>query len=379
MGYNTPMSKLDTAPYKGVRDFYPEDQFIQNHIFNVWKKTVEGFGYEEYNASVIEPSEIYKEKSGDEIVNEQTFTFTDRGGREVTLRPEMTPTVARMVAARRRELGFPLRWYSIPNLFRYEATQRGRLREHWQLNVDLFGASDFNADAEIILLADRILKNLGAKSEDYEILLNTYDSNQEGLRGVMGILTQAGITNFRVDESLKRGQAYYTGVVFEFFDTNPANNRSILGGGRYDNLTALFGDSDLSAVGFGWGDVTTKDFLETHGLLPEYSSTTHIYVALLSGAYADTASSLANELREVGVNVAIDWSGKKVGDQIKNADKHKIPYLIVIGEDEAQSGTYKLKDMKTGEEIEGSVESLKLELAKRGATLFSRRAQDKAL
>ena len=122
------MSKLDTASYKGVRDFYPEDQFAQNHIKNVWRKTVESFGYEEYDASILEHTEIYTEKSGQEIVNEQTFTFTDRGGRKVTLRPEMTPSVARMIAARRRELPFPLRWYSIPNLFRYEAPQRGRLR-----------------------------------------------------------------------------------------------------------------------------------------------------------------------------------------------------------------------------------------------------------
>lgn len=373
------MSKLDTAPYKGVRDFYPEDQFIQNHIFNIWRKTAESFGYEAYDASILEHSEIYKEKSGEEIVKEQTYTFVDRGGRDVTLRPEMTPTVARMVAAKRRELGFPLRLYSIPNLFRYEATQRGRLREHWQLNVDIFGVSDFNAEAEVVLLADQALKALGATPADYEILLNTYASDKGGLNRVIEILTQAGVTNFRIDDSIKRGQAYYTGVVFEFFDTNPANNRSILGGGRYDNLTSLFGDTELPAVGFGWGDVTTRDFLETHNLLPGYRTTTHIYVALLSNAYAETASRLAQELRENGVNVAIDWSEKKVGDQVKNANKHQVPYLIVVGEDEAKSGTYKLKDLKTGEEIEGSVESLKLELAKRSATLFSRRAQDKTL
>jgi histidyl-tRNA synthetase len=373
------MSKLDTAPYKGVRDFYPEDQFIQNHIFNVWKRTAESFGYEPYDASVLEPTEIYTEKSGEEMVNEQTFTFLDRGERSVTLRPEMTPTVARMVAAKRRELGFPLRWYSIPNLFRYEATQRGRLREHWQLNVDIFGVSSFNAEAEVILLADKALKAFGATSADYEIRLNTHAPDQESLNRVMEVLTRAGVTNFRIDDTLKRGQAYYTGVVFEFFDTNPTNNRSILGGGRYDNLTALFGDADLPAAGFGWGDVTTKDFLETHGLLPEFTSATKIYIALISTAYAATAVELANELREIGLNVAIDWSEKKVGDQIKNANKHKIPYVIVIGEDEAKSGTYKLKDLKTGEETEGSVESLKLELAKRGSALFARRAQDKTL
>ena len=131
--------KLSLEPYKGTRDFYPREQFIQDYIFGVWKKVVESYGYLAYDASILEETELYKAKSGEEIINEQTYSFTDRGGREVTIRPEMTPTVARMVAAKRRELVFPLRWYSIPNLFRYERPQRGRLREHWQLNVDMFG------------------------------------------------------------------------------------------------------------------------------------------------------------------------------------------------------------------------------------------------
>ena len=150
-------SKLSTESYKGVRDFYPEEMFIQNHIYKIWKKVVESFGYSEYTASLLESAELYKAKSGEEIVNEQTYTFTDRGGREVTLRPEMTPTVARMVAGREKNLIFPLHWYSIPNLFRYEKPQRGRLREHWQLNVDLFGVDSVDADIEIITIAHQIM------------------------------------------------------------------------------------------------------------------------------------------------------------------------------------------------------------------------------
>src|SRR3990167_7249536 len=119
---------LDTAPYKGVQDFYPEDMEKQNYVFSIWRKVAEQFNYQEYNASLLEPSELYKEKSGEEIVNEQTFQFTDRGGREVVLRPEMTPTLARMVAARSRDIPFPARWYTIANVFRYERPQRGRLR-----------------------------------------------------------------------------------------------------------------------------------------------------------------------------------------------------------------------------------------------------------
>ena len=153
MAKNTNTNKVSTESYKGVRDFYPEDMAIQNYIFSIWKKTAESFGYSEYSASILEPTELYKAKSGDEIVNEQTYSFKDRGERDVTLRPEMTPTVARMVAAKRKELKFPLRWYSIPNLFRYEKTQRGRQREFFQFNADIFGIENIQADVEMIALA----------------------------------------------------------------------------------------------------------------------------------------------------------------------------------------------------------------------------------
>src|SRR5438309_390347 len=130
---------LSTQPYKGARDFYPEAKRLQKYIFNKLRETVESFGYEEYDAPILESMDLYLAKSGEEIVNEQTYAFEDRGGRKVVMRPEMTPTVSRMVAAKRQELSYPLRWYSIPNLWRYERPQKGRLREHWQLNVDIFG------------------------------------------------------------------------------------------------------------------------------------------------------------------------------------------------------------------------------------------------
>lgn len=263
------MSKLDTAPYRGVQDFYPEDMAIQKHIFDIWKKVAESKGYVEYSASPLEPTELYTEKSGNEIVNEQTFTFIDRGGRSVTLRPEMTPTLARMVAARRRNLKFPLRWYSIPNLFRYERPQRGRRREHYQLNCDLLGIADRSADLEIITLAYAMMQGLGAKDKDFEIRLNFPNGSTEELRSLAEELKSKGIQNTKIDETLARGQTYYTGIVFEFFDTDPKNPRSILGGGRYDNLLELFDVEPVPAVGFGWGDITTRDFLETHGLLPK--------------------------------------------------------------------------------------------------------------
>ena len=260
---------LSIEPYKGVQDFYPEDMKVENYIFGKWREVAEKFGYEEYSASPLEPTELYTEKSGDEIVNQQTFTFTDRGGRSVTLRPEMTPTLARMVAARRRSLKFPLRWYSIPNLFRYERPQRGRRREHYQLNCDLLGIADTSADLEITNLAYSIMKEFGAKDEQFEIRLNFPSGNMDELKSFQSKLAEAGIKNTKIDETLARGQAYYTGIVFELFDTDPANPRALCGGGRYDNLLELFDTEPVPAVGFGWGDITLRDFLETHGLLPK--------------------------------------------------------------------------------------------------------------
>jgi len=164
---------LNTQPYKGARDFYPEDKRKQDYIFNIWREEARRFGYEEYDAPIIEPLEIYAAKTSDEIVNEQTYVFEDRGGRKVTLRPEMTPTVSRMVAGRRQELVYPLRWFSIPNLWRYERPQRGRLREHWQLNVDLFGVAGIEGDHELILLMDSIMQRFGAMRDMYLIRLSS--------------------------------------------------------------------------------------------------------------------------------------------------------------------------------------------------------------
>ena len=168
-----PTKRLSTEPYKGVRDFYPEDLAIQNHIWKMCRTAVERFGFEEYNASPLEPSELYKSKTSEEIVNEQTYTFTDRGEREVTLRPEMTPTVARMVAARRKTLYFPVRWYSIGNMFRYERPQKGRLREHYQLNVDIFGIATVDAETEAIQVAYEIMREFGMDDRNFEIRINS--------------------------------------------------------------------------------------------------------------------------------------------------------------------------------------------------------------
>ncbi len=412
---------LSTDPYKGVRDFYPEEMAAQRYIFDVWKRVVEKYGFVEYNASVLEPSELYKAKSGDEIVNEETYTFIDRGDREVTLRPEMTPTVARMVAAKRREIGFPARWYSIQNFFRYQRPQRGRLREFWQLNADVFGLDTVEADIECIALSHDIMKAFGAKDSDFEIkissrkLMNAVFNNwfeldastskalqklidkkaklpedvfaeeaekivgepfeflnlsehsadyqeamafpeiraaKQELDAVLEALKARGIQNVSYDETLVRGFDYYTGIVFEVFDTNPENNRALFGGGRYDELLSLFGDDKVSAVGFGMGDVTVKDFLETRGLLPEYRSTTDVMICLLDEAALSYAETVATELRAKNLNVAVNYTYKSLGDQIKSASKQHIPYIIPLGLQESEKKSYIIKDLKTSEEVQ---------------------------
>lgn len=428
----TASMKLSTRPYKGARDFYPEDMRLQNYIFSVWHEVCQSFGYEEYTAPILENAEIYEAKSGQEIVNEEMYVFTDRGDRRVAIRPEMTPTVSRMVAGRRQELAYPLRWYSIPNLWRYDRPQRGRLREHWQLNADIFGLDTVSAETEIIKLADAIMKRFGAKRTMYEIrinsrhfvdhLLKTYlglseveahtiaklidkmhkmsqaefialvdaamspshrdadttqkllavlasqnpdelpaelaaHSSLDRLGDVMVQLEAAGMTNARFDVTLMRGFDYYTDIVFEVFDLHPDNNRSLFGGGRYDGLVGMFGVEPVPTVGFGQGDVGMQLFLESHDLLPTLMPSTELYIAL---ATEDTgrAEQVISSLREEGVRVAVDYSRRKVGAQVKVADKKGIPFVVVLGDNELKSERFMLKNLSSGHEQELSLARL---------------------
>jgi histidyl-tRNA synthetase len=417
------MSALSSQPYKGTRDYYPEDKRVQNYIFSVWHKVSRSFGYEEYGASVLEPLEIYTAKSGQELANEQTYTFTDRGGRVVAIRPEMTPTISRMVAARRQELAYPARLYSIANFMRYERPQRGREREFWQLNVDIFGADGVAAEAEILTLADSIMKEFGAQPNDYVIrinnrkLINYMMAQYFGLDGVQAqqmiklfdrkskiseqdfidqareifgegadegmvkinsvlkatsmadlpadiresavvkevqelftLLERANLVKSLVfDITLMRGLDYYTGMVFEVYDTHPDNNRALFGGGRYDGLVGMFGAEPVSAVGMAPGGTMMENFLEVHGLKPDMPSTTDVYVAVI-GDESREANKLARELRESGLNVEVDINGNKLDKQLKTAIKKSIPYIVFVGEQEAATGLYTLKDINKTEE-----------------------------
>jgi len=411
-------NKLSTDAYKGVRDFYPEDMAVLRYIMNTWSTTAESFGFERYDASVLEPAELYKSKgaANEEIVDEQTYTFIDRGEREVTLRPEMTPTVARMVSGRRRELTFPLRWYSIPNLFRYERPQRGRLREHWQFNCDIFGAPGVAADVEIISLANQLLIDFGATPDMFEILVNNRAemtalfadigiTNQDTVtkitrltdrkkkisadeyraellkivgdntkvEQVVGIveveagtnpvilgLRELGITNVRLDRTIARGFDYYTGTIFEILDTDKENNRAMLGGGRYDNLTSMFGGDPISGIGFGMGDVTMRDFLESHQLLPTNITKTAPTLSIIPAEPENDLASqkVAQLFRSHGIRTVVDIGQKKLGRKIADAADSGTKYALVIGETEIESGTYVLKNLDLNTTESGSIENL---------------------
>ncbi len=405
--------QIGTEPYKGVRDFYPEDWSTFGAVFQVIRKTLGLWGYEEYNASPLERAELFESKTSEEIVTEQTYTFLDRGERRVTLRPEMTPTFARMVAAKRREIPLPLRWYSIPNVFRYERPQRGRLREHYQLNVDLAGTADTKADCEIIVLAYEILKALGATEKDFVIRISSrtllsaaciatgfateeavriysrlldkkskmdleefetalgpgksdplkaiesgedrrVSEEKEKLTRLIKLLHERGVTNAVFDPEIVRGFDYYTGVVFEIYDTSIENPRAIGGGGRYDDLISLFGGEPLPCIGFAIGDVTLLDFLKTHNILPKATSSPEVYIGTPSENDLFHAQEFAQELRKAGIRTIVNSTNKALGDQIRDASRRSIPFFIAYGEQEAAdaSSMIRIKILESGDEKE---------------------------
>lgn len=423
---------LSTQPYKGARDFYPEDKRVLNKIFDNWRMVCLRFGYEEYDAPILEPAELFAAKSGDELVNEQSYAFKDRGDRVVMLRPEMTPSVSRLVAGRRQELALPIRWFSIPSCWRYERPQKGRGREFYQLNVDLFGVEGMAAELEMLQMVDGIMAAFKAKRDMYEIRVNSRvfmnyiladwvglnDTEQktiarlidkmhklpgpefkgqieasinpslrdqgaaEKLLGVLQAqslvdlpveLLEAkgasdlmrllklcdvlGITNVKFDITLMRGLDYYTGFVFEVFDTDPENNRSMFGGGRYDGLVGLFGVEPVPTIGFAMSDVVLMEFLKAHDLLPKVKTETEVYVISIGETF-EHALKVAAELRDMGVNAAYDITARKTDKQLKSAIKKDIPYILFVGEQEAEDGRYKLKNLATSTEETHSLQRI---------------------
>lgn len=420
---------LSTQPYKGARDFYPEDKRLQKWMFSALRSVCESYGYVEYDAPILESTDLYLAKGNEEIINEQTYTFTDRGNRSVTIRTEMTPTVSRMVAAKRNALNYPLRWYSIPNLWRYERPQRGRLREFWQLNVDIFGIEGVQAEFEIISIANGALKAFGADASMFTIQVNSrqlidhllleylglsktqaadvrraidkmkkmsadeftgvLDSilqSDTKVKSVMELLTVNGldelpsavkqhesviqleelfrllkaskIDNAVFDMSLMRGFDYYTGIVFEVVDVDPSNNRAMFGGGRYDGLVANFGVAPVPTVGFGMGDVTLMNFIETHKLSKHLPSETQLTI-LLIGDVLKMALPLVEQIRSLGINASVDFTNRKLEKKIKSAVRDGVDFALIIGPEELEADVFKLKNLKEAKEISIGIEDLR--------------------
>jgi histidyl-tRNA synthetase len=423
---------LPTQPYKGARDFYPDDKRLLNTIFDSWRKVARSFGYEEYDAPIVEPVELFTAKTGDEIVNEQSYKFTDRGGREVMLRPEMTPSVSRLIAGKRQELALPVRWFSIPSCWRYERPQKGRGREFYQLNVDLFGVEGYEAEVEMLQMVDAIMKSFNARPDMYQIKINSRAlmdyalgdwlgldgverstvsrlidkmhklprpefkglieasiapslreqgvvdklfallevkqlnelpkelQDQEALKNLIRlsqISDALGLTNVVFDITLVRGLDYYTDFVFEVYDTHSENNRSLFGGGRYDGLVGLFGVEALPTIGFAVSDIVLLEFLKAHNLIPSIQTETEIYLIPIGDKHAD-ALKISQDLRSMGVNVAMDITSRKIDKQLKSALKKGVPYVMFVGEQEIENEQFKIKKLDTGVEEAHSLQRI---------------------
>ncbi|MBK8421874.1 histidine--tRNA ligase [Candidatus Villigracilis saccharophilus] len=401
-------------PVKGTREFYPEQMALRNYIYEKVRAASRMFGYQEWDAPFIESIDLYAAKSGEELVKKQSFTFTDRSGDFVTLRPELTPSLARMIAAKQGELTYPVRWWSFGPFWRYEQPQKGRTREFFQWNIDMLGVASPEADAELIAVGATFLRSVGitpdlaliyvnnrrlmdsefdaleisvekrmdvsnlvdrrtkmepAKWDAYAIELGLNESQLAGLKDILGnfdlwkksdelvrlfaALEALGVKEYvKFDPNIMRGLLYYTGTVFEAFDTSGSLKRAILGGGRYDNLLADVGGQPLSGVGFAMGDVVAGIFLQEKGLLPEFiPSPAPVFVTIFDENLMRESFSLAAELRGAGLNVLCYPEPAKLQKQFKFADKMKASIALTIGPDEAANAQVAVKNLVNGEQV----------------------------
>jgi histidyl-tRNA synthetase len=402
----------------GFRDFYPEplpqpDMWsadARQYIFDKWRAMARRYGFREYDGPPLESLELFTTKSGEEIVG-QLYNFKDKGDRDISLRPEMTPTLARMIAAHERNYKKPIKWFAIPQLFRYERQQKGRLREHFQLNADFVGEGDPAADAELIALLIDTLRSLGLTEQDFVIRLSSrnawhdfflahqadpakeYDfyqaidklereapeTNQQKLAAlgfsleevtrflqegkptpelqtILDNLTARGLIAFvKLDYGVIRGLAYYTGTVFEAFDRK-GEFRAIAGGGRYDNLIKLIsgGKVNLPALGFGMGDVVLLELLKARKLLPRFDSGLDVFCLVEDETLRTESLALIQELRSAGLAVEYPLTPAKPDKQFKRAQELKAAHTLKLERDAQGAVMAKIKDLKTREETAAS-------------------------
>ncbi len=412
---------------KGTREFYPETMSLRNYLYEKVRDASQSFGYQEWDGPFIETIDLYAAKSGEELVKKQSFTFEDRGGELVTLRPELTPSLARMIAAKQNELTYPVRWWSFGPFWRYEQPQKGRTREFFQWNVDMLGVNSPEADAELIAVAAAFLRSVGLSPELARIYVNNrrlmdsefdalgiapekrldisnlvdrrtkmefakWDENAlelgldqkqlDGLKIILGnydlwkksdeltrlfaALEALGVKEYvTFDPNIMRGLLYYTGTVFEAFETSGSLKRAILGGGRYDNLLADVGGQPLSGVGFAMGDVVIGIVLQEAGLLPEFDLTpASVLVTVFDESLLLKSYGLAAKLRQAGLNVMVFSEPAKLPKQFKFADKMKMKVALVLGPDEAMNGQVAVKNLLTGEQVIVAQDAVAVEIRK---------------
>jgi len=392
---------------KGTRDFFPKEMAVRRWLIDHMRQVSTQFGFQEYEGPCIETIDLYAAKSGDELVKEQSFVFPDRSGELLALRPELTPTLARMIASKQNELVFPLRWWSFGPFWRYERPQKGRSREFYQWNVDLIGTDSIQADAEVIAVICEFIKSIGLIPEQVKILVNnrrlmdaclddlgfttdqkpsihklidridkmssnTWEQyavdiniNPQQLKDLKNILNDdlmweksqelvelieslkwLGFSEYiQFDPKIVRGLDYYTGTVFEAKEMT-GNFRAICGGGRYDNLVADVGGSPLTGVGFAMGDVVIQLVLESLGLIPQtINQPNSVFVTIFDGECMPFSYQIANLLRESGMNVILNPGIEKLNKQFKYADRLGVNFVIVVGPDEIRESTVTIRNL----------------------------------
>jgi histidyl-tRNA synthetase len=408
----------------GFRDFYPDQLATRNYLMSVWRDVARRYGFVEYDGPPLEPLELYTKKSGEEIVG-QLYNFTDKGDRSIALRPEMTPTLARMVAAKANAMRKPIRWFSVPQLFRYERQQKGRLREHFQLNVDIIGEASVAADAELLAVAIDVMRAVGlgpndvrARVSDRRLLtsvLSEVGVNKEEMPAVFAAIDKTGreprdvtlgkvekavaseparqgiarildkatdlnalaaefrhsprvmeeITHMReytnfldalgvgdwidFDLSIVRGLAYYTGKVFELFDSK-GEFRAICGGGRYDDLLSTIGGVDLPALGFGMGDVVLTELLRSRDLLPTPELGTEYWVASDDESMLPDVMTVAGRLRAKSRSVEYALKAQTLARQLKTASSAGVKKVVLLRRDDFANGKVTVKTLSDGSE-----------------------------
>ena len=399
-------------PVKGTRDFYPEDWAFENWLYEKVKEVSELFGFEEYEGPTLEALALYAAKSGEELVKKQAFTLTDKSGKVLALRPEMTPTLARMVAQKAGSLIFPVKWFTFGRRFRYEQPQKGRAREFFQWDCDILGQENLEADAEVIAIAATLYQKLGLTPEEVKIKVNDRRLLQEKILSlgiteekiipvfrlmdkkskveggvflemaaeaglnldqrnsiiqileeknaylespwlvrIFELLKRYGVADFaEYDPAIVRGLDYYTRTVFEGWDIK-GQFRSIWGGGRYDNLTAdVGGKTRIPGVGFAMGDMVIAEILKDNGKFPTLLvNPAKVLVTVFSAEFLEKSIAVAQELRTEKINCALYLNPEdKLAKQIKYADNKKIPYALIIGPDEVKNNTLTLKSLRDG-------------------------------